>query len=124
MKLDSLIAIAILVFSVLGCANNNQNNRSDSPPNVQSSPVQGDGGEGPVSNTSGPNGDYGPNRDPTENLDNYNLQQHGQAGPCNEKYNEMYNAYFQWKNNTIPVERYREYENAYDACVQYYYRSR
>ncbi|HXL82295.1 MAG TPA: hypothetical protein VN951_15580 [Pyrinomonadaceae bacterium] len=123
MKLDSLIAVAILVVAVLGCVNNNQNNRTDSPPNVQSSPVEGRG-EGPVSQAPGAEGSYGPNRDPTENADNYRLQQQGQVGPCNEKYNEFYNAYFQWKNNTIPVERFREYENAYDACVNYYYRSR
>lgn len=95
MKVNSLLALAMMLLIVLACE--------------------------PSSNTNRGREDYGPTRNPYENQDNYQRQQQGSSGPCNPAFEAMHAAYFETKNGKMPIERYRQYEAAYDECVRQNY---
>lgn len=107
-----LLALALLLFVVLGCEPTNTTNAS-SDSGADSGPVA----------TSGPDRpDYGPTRHPAENAHDYSLRQQGQIGPCGLAWDEFHASYFNWKNGMIPEGQHRDAERQYDGCVAQNYR--
>ena len=117
MKTESLLALALLLFVVMGCDpnDNRPSGTSQRPPASQgSNPGQG---SGPVSESGPDRVDYGPTRHPGENAHDYNLRQRGQIGPCGRAWDYYYASYFDWKNGRITEGLYRQAEQGYNQCV-------
>ena len=118
------LALALMLFVVLAC--DNSNNSQTVPSRSGPSPGQNSGqssgqGSGPAARSGFDPQDPGPSRDPYDNQDAYNQRQQGRQAPCVQSWDAYHAAYFQNKNGQMAIERFREYENAYKACVEYYY---
>jgi hypothetical protein len=65
--------------------------------------------------------DYGPNRDPWDNADDYRAKQQQMRSPCGDSWDKYEKAYFDNKAGRISAGDLNYYKMAYDSCIKQVY---